>query len=123
MARRRRRRRHIEDSIASLNEQLRQDPDNHRTGILLGLALRDERQFAEADAGIPPGDGAGAAERRIHRLSRRDAAGAGRRTPRAPEAERLFRRALELQPGNPSARFYLATLKDSAATTGPRSTS
>ena len=29
-----------------------------------------------------------------------------------PEAERLFRRALELQPGNPQARYYLATLRD-----------
>ena len=40
-----------------------------------------------------------------------------------PEAERLLRRALELQPGNPQARYYLATLKDCAATIGPRSTS
>ena len=34
----------------------------------------------------------------------------GRNPP--PEAERLLRRVLELQPGNPQARYYLATLKD-----------
>ena len=39
-----------------------------------------------------------------------------------PEAERLFRRVLELEPDNPQARFYLATIRDIAASIAARST-
>ena len=88
------------------------DPDNHEGWFLLGLAYRDIGALRRGRPGLPPGDGAGAAQCRLHRLSRRDAAARRPTAPPPPEAERLFRRALELQPGNPQARYYLATIRD-----------
>ncbi|MGZ8349334.1 MAG: TPR domain-containing protein [Allosphingosinicella sp.] len=101
----------IDDVVASLNPQLREDPDNHSNWFLLGMAYRGSERFAEAERAF----------RRAMELAPRNAdytahvAEAlllqGADTP-PPEAEQLFRRALELQPGNPQARYYLATLKD-----------
>lgn len=101
----------LDDSIAQLRERLRQDPDNHGDWYLLGLALRDSRDFA----------GAGQAFRRAMELAPQNPDYTaylaemlliqGGANPPA-EAERLLQRVLELQPGNPQARYYLATLKD-----------
>lgn len=101
----------LDASIAQLRERLRQDPDNHSDWYLLGLALRDSRDFAAA----------GQAFRRAMELAPRNADYTaylaemlliqGGANPPA-EAERLLQRVLELQPGNPQARYYLATLKD-----------
>jgi len=101
----------MEQMIAAMREQLRQDPDNHERWYMLGLALRDQGTFAESAQAF----------RRAMELSPTNAdytaylaemllLQGGRNPP--PEAERLLRRVLELQPGNPQARYYLATLKD-----------
>ena len=100
----------MDDAIASLTQALREDPDNHQGWFQLGLAYRDGERFAEAER-LSPGDGAGAAQSRLHRLSGRGLLLKGGETP-PPEAERLLRRVLELRPGNPQARYYLATMKD-----------
>jgi cytochrome c-type biogenesis protein CcmH len=99
------------DQIGVLREQLRQDPDNDRGWFLLGMTYRNGEHFAEAAQAF----------RRASELAPRNADYAAYRgealllaggdTPPA-EAERLFRRALALQPGNPQARYYLATLRD-----------
>ena len=101
----------MNDVIASLNQRLREDPDNHEGWFQLGLAYRGGERFAEAERAF----------RRAMELAPRNPDYAaylgealllkGGDAP-PPEAERLFRRALELQPGNPQARYYLATLKD-----------
>lgn len=101
----------LDASIAQLRERLRADPDNHGQWYLLGLALRDEGNFPEAQQAF----------RRAMELDPRNPDYTaylgemllltGGDTP-PPEAERLFRRVIELQPGNPQARYYLATLKD-----------
>jgi len=102
----------VEDAIASLRDQLRLDPDDHEKWFLLGMAYRDLERFEPA----------GEAFRRAMQLNPQDPKYytylgealllQGGRAP-SPEAERLFRRALEMQPGNAASRFYLATLKDS----------
>jgi len=103
----------LQDSIASLNAQLRQDPDNHDNWFLLGMALRETGAFAEAAQAFRRAMELSPQEPKYYTylgemlLVQGNDAG-------APEAERLFRRALELQPGNPASRFYLATLKDSS---------
>ena len=103
----------LQDSIASLNAQLRQDPDNHDNWFLLGMALRETGSFAEAAQAFRRAMELSPQEPKYYTylgemlLVQGNDAG-------APEAERLFRRALELQPGNPASRFYLATLKDSS---------
>ncbi|HEY5712174.1 MAG TPA: tetratricopeptide repeat protein [Allosphingosinicella sp.] len=100
-----------ETMIAGLREQLRTDPDNHQGWYLLGLTYRSAGRFEDAVAAF----------RRAMELAPNNAdyvaylgeallLAAGDTPP--PEAERLFRRALELQAGNPQARYYLATLKD-----------
>ena len=101
----------VEDAIASLQEQLRRDPDDHEKWFLLGIAYRDLERFEPA----------GQAFRRAMQLNPQDPKYytylgealllQGGRAP-SPEAEGLFRRALEMQPGNAASRFYLATLKD-----------
>ena len=101
----------LEDSIAQLQERLRQDPDNHADWHLLGLAYRDSRRFAEAEQAF----------RRAMELAPQNADYTAYLAETLllmsngnppPEAERLLRRTLELQPDNPQARYYLATLKD-----------
>jgi cytochrome c-type biogenesis protein CcmH len=100
-----------EAMIAGLREQLRTDPDNHQGWYLLGLTYRSAGRFEDAAAAF----------RRAMELAPNNAdyvaytaeamlLAAGDTPP--PEAERLLRRAIELQPGNPQARYYLATLKD-----------
>ena len=101
----------LDASIAQLRERLRQDPDNHSDWYLLGLALRDSRDFAGAEQAfrrareLAPDNADYAAYLAEMLLIR-----SGANPP--PEAEQLLRRVLELQPGNPQARYYLATLKD-----------
>ena len=102
----------MDDAIASLQQEVRRDPDNAEKWFLLGMAYRDLERFEEAAQGF----------RRAMELNPRQPQYLtylgealllqGGRTP-PPEAEQLFRRALELQPGNAASRFYLATLKDS----------
>ncbi len=101
----------MDDVIASLNQRLREDPDNHEGWFQLGLAYRGSERFADAERAF----------RRAMELAPRNADYTaylgeaillkGGDSP-SPEAERLFRRVLQLQPGNPQARYYLATLKD-----------
>jgi cytochrome c-type biogenesis protein CcmH len=101
----------MDESVASLREQLRRDPDNHSNWFLLGMALRESHRFGEAAQAF----------RRAMELAPQNANYTaylaemlllqGGRTP-PPEAERLLRRVLELEPGNPQARYYLATMKD-----------
>lgn len=103
----------LDDSIAALRERLRADPDNDRDWHLLGLALRDGRDFAGAEQAF----------RRAMELAPRNPDHAaylgemllllGGDTP-PDEARLLFRRVLELAPGHPQARYYLATLDDMA---------
>ncbi|HEV2817353.1 MAG TPA: tetratricopeptide repeat protein [Allosphingosinicella sp.] len=101
----------MEAMAASLQERLRQEPDNDRGWFLLGRTYREGERFAEAAQAF----------RRATELNPRNAdyaaylgealiLGSAGNPP--PEAGRLFRRALELQPGNPQARYYLATLRD-----------
>ena len=101
----------MDEAIASLNQRLREDPDNHEGWFQLGLAYRGAERFAEAERAF----------RRAMELAPRNAdyvaylgeailLKGGDHPP--AEVEQLFRRALELQPGNPQARYYLATLKD-----------
>lgn len=100
-----------EAMIAGLREQLRTDPDNHEGWYLLGLTYRSAGRFEDAVAAF----------RRAMELAPTNADYvaylaealllAGGDTP-PPEAERLLHRAIQLQPGNPQARYYLATLKD-----------
>lgn len=101
----------LDESIATLRQRLRTDPDSHENWFLLGLALRDSRRLEEAEQAF----------RRAMELAPDNADYAayvgemllligGRNPP--PEAEQRLRRALELEPGNAQARYYLATLKD-----------
>jgi len=101
----------MDQTIASLRDRLRQDPDNDRGWFMLGMSYRGSERFAEAAQAF----------RRAAELSPRNADYAaylgealilGSNGSPPPEAERLFRRALQLQPGNPQALYYLATLRD-----------
>lgn len=97
--------------VASLQQRLRQDPDNHEGWFLLGMTFRGGGRFREAEQAF----------RRAAELAPRNADYAaylgevllllgGDRPP--PEATTLFRRALAIEPGNPQARYYLATIRD-----------
>jgi cytochrome c-type biogenesis protein CcmH len=100
-----------EAMIAAAREQLRQDPDNDQGWFNLGVLLRGTGRFAEAAQAF----------RRAMELRPQNAdyvAYLGEAlllqsegNP-PPEAERLFRRALELDRTSPQARFYLATIRD-----------
>jgi cytochrome c-type biogenesis protein CcmH len=101
----------MDQTVATITERLREDPDNHEGWHMLGLLQRDAGNVAEAERAF----------RRAMQLAPNNAEYVaytaemlfiqqGRNV--TPEAERLMRRALELEPGNPQARYYLATLKD-----------
>jgi cytochrome c-type biogenesis protein CcmH len=101
----------MEAMIASLQQRLRQNPDDHERWFLLGMTYRNAERFREAEQAF----------RRAFELAPRNAdyaaylgetllLMAGNTPP--PEASTLFRRALELQPGNAQARYYLATIRD-----------
>lgn len=103
----------LNQMIAALREQLRQDPDNDRGWFLLGLSFRNAGDFNQAEQAF----------RRAMELQPRNAdylaylgetlllkGGEGHRPP--PEAEQLFRRALQIDAANAQSRYYLATLKD-----------
>jgi cytochrome c-type biogenesis protein CcmH len=101
----------IEETIAQVQQRLRQDPDNDGGWFSLGFLLRES------------GDAAGAerAFRRAVELRPNNADYVGylaeslvlaSRGDPPPEAERLFRRALEIEPRHPQARYYLATMRD-----------
>ncbi|HEX8645249.1 MAG TPA: tetratricopeptide repeat protein [Allosphingosinicella sp.] len=101
----------VEETIAGLQERLRQDPDNDQGWFSLGFLYREAGDFAGAERAF----------RRATELRPQNADYTGylaealvlasRGSP-PPEAEQLFRRALELQPGHPQARYYLATMRD-----------
>ncbi len=101
----------MEDMLAALLESVRRNPDDHQAWFRLGFAYRNNRQFADAERAF----------RRAGELAPRNADYlaylgevllliAGDTPP--PEATTLFRRVLEIQPGNPQARYYLATIRD-----------
>jgi len=97
--------------VASLQQRLREDPDNHEGWFMLGMTWRGGGRFREAEQAF----------RRAAELAPRNADYAaylgevllllGGDTP-PPEAQILFRRALALEPGNPQALYYLATIRD-----------
>jgi cytochrome c-type biogenesis protein CcmH len=101
----------MEEMAAQLRERLRQEPDNDRGWFMLGMTYRESGRFAEAEQAF----------RRASELAPRNAAylayraeillANGHDNP-PTEAAALFRRALEIEPGNPLARYYLATIKD-----------
>jgi cytochrome c-type biogenesis protein CcmH len=101
----------LDSMTASLQQRLRQDPDNHEGWFMLGMTWRGAGRFREAEQAF----------RRAVELAPRNADYAaylgevllilgGDHPP--PEASALFRRALAIAPGNPQARYYLATVKD-----------
>ncbi|MGQ0659488.1 tetratricopeptide repeat protein [Sphingosinicella sp.] len=101
-------------AIASLQNRLREDPDNHELWYRLGQAQREDGQFRASVQSFRramelspqnPDYAAYLGEMILAEAMRTSA-------PIPPESERLFRRALELQPGNAQARFYLATIRD-----------
>lgn len=104
----------VEEMLAGLVEQVRRNPDDHEGWFRLGMVYRDMEEFQQA----------GMAFRRAMELQPRNAdynnylaevmlfAATRARQPTPPEAERLFRTALQLAPGNAMSRFYLATIKD-----------
>jgi cytochrome c-type biogenesis protein CcmH len=102
----------VNDMIAQLRERLRQDPDNDHGWFLLGLAYRNAGDFAQAEQAF----------RRASELQPRNADYVaylgetvlleGSAGHPSPEAQTLFRHALQLDSNNAQARYYLATLKD-----------
>ena len=104
----------VEAMIGGLIEQVRRNPDDHEAWFQLGLAYKGLEDFPQSIQAL----------RRAMELQPRNADYAGflgealliqstrARQPPPPEAEQLFRRALELQPGYHRSRFYLATIKD-----------
>jgi cytochrome c-type biogenesis protein CcmH len=100
-----------EAMAAALRERLRQDPDNDRGWFMLGMSYRESGRFAEAEQAfrraseLAPNNANYLAYRAEILLAN------GHDNPPA-EAAALFRRALAIEPGNPQARYYLATIKD-----------
>jgi cytochrome c-type biogenesis protein CcmH len=100
-----------EAMAAALRERLRQDPDNDRGWFMLGMSYRESGRFAEAEQAfrraseLAPNNANYLAYRAEILLAN------GHDNPPA-EATVLFRRALAIEPGNPQARYYLATIKD-----------
>jgi cytochrome c-type biogenesis protein CcmH len=101
----------IGETIAKMRQGLATDPDNHEGWFMLGLALKGEGQFAEAQAAFrramqlkpdEPKYLAGLAEMLLVNGS-----GASDR-----EAEELLRKAHEADRTLPAPRYYLAILKD-----------
>jgi cytochrome c-type biogenesis protein CcmH len=102
----------VTDMVNSLRERLRQDPDNDQGWFLLGLAYRNAGDFEQAEQAF----------RRAGELQPRNADYVaylgetillkGTAGHPSPEATTLFRHALQLDPNNAQARYYLATLKD-----------
>jgi cytochrome c-type biogenesis protein CcmH len=105
----------IDDAIATLQQEVRRDPDDHEKWFLLAMAQREVGRFAEAEHAFRRAMQLDPQDPKYHTYLGEAMLLQGGRDPPAEtreEAERLFRRALELQPGNAAARFYLATLKD-----------
>jgi cytochrome c-type biogenesis protein CcmH len=98
-------------STEALAAALRQDPDNDRGWFMLGMSYRGSGRFAEAEQAfrraseLAPNNANYLAYRAEILLAN------GHDNPPA-EATALFRRALAIEPGNPQARYYLATIKD-----------
>lgn len=101
----------VDAMAAALRERLRQDPDNDRGWFMLGMSYRESGRFAEAEQAfrraseLAPDNANYLAYRAEILLAN------GHDNPPA-EAATLFRRALAIEPGNPQARYYLATIKD-----------
>lgn len=101
----------IDMLIARLSEAVRRDPDNHEGWFQLGLLLRNSGRFVEAEqafrrAGeLAPGN--------VDYLAyRAEILMVMARGEVPPEAERLIRRALEIDRSNAQARYLLATIRD-----------
>jgi len=104
----------VDEMIGGLVEQVRRNPDDHDGWFRLGLAYKGLEDLPRSIQAL----------RRAMELQPRNADYLGflgealliqstrSSQPAPPEAELLFRRALEVQPGYPRSRFYLATLKD-----------
>ena len=104
----------LDQVVASLQQRLREDPDNAEGWHMLGLALRESGQHEESAQAfrrameLEPNNAEHAAYLAESLLLQRPSDD----QPVPPEAERLFRRVLELDRGNPQARYYLATIRD-----------
>lgn len=102
----------MEGMIASLTERVRQDPDDHESWFQLGFLLRNTGRYIQAEqafrrAGeLAPNNANYLAYRAeiLLVMARNDEV--------PPEAERLLRRVIALEPDNPQAKFYLATIRD-----------
>lgn len=102
----------MEGMIAALTERVRQDPDDHESWFQLGFLLRNTGRYIQAEqafrrAGeLAPNNANYLAYRAeiLLVMARNDEV--------PPEAERLLRRVIALQPDNPQAKFYLATIRD-----------
>jgi len=101
-----------EDMLAALMESVRRNPDDHQSWFNLGFAYRNNNRLAEAEQAF----------RRASELAPNDAnylayraeilLVMARNDEVPPEAERLLRRVIEIEPANPQAKFYLATIRD-----------
>ncbi len=104
----------VEELLAGLVEQVRRNPDDHQGWFRLGMAYRNMEDFRQASQAfrrameLQPGSADYnnyLAEVMLIMATRAS-------QPAPPEAERLFRVALQAAPGNAMSRFYLATIKD-----------